>query len=256
MDEKVKRALVSVLDKLYLDKYEQDLDRIWRDVIHLNSNYYILEKINSFPFDLINEETTFWEVTYTSIYESSILIIWRLLQDNQSATSMTKFRNDIVWNLIDNDYKEIFLHDRRKYSLRAIEKKYSSKIEKIRHNRLAHSNKDYFSWSLLPSFANNIEIKLDDIQKIKNVISEYFDLLCLTVGRGQWPIEYMEHSVGLEHESDIDRILRLLLKDNCLVNMPEEQEESWPLYKDHNLTNDDLVKLNELRNLIGLPEVL
>src|SRR3989304_5550290 len=85
-----------VLEPCNYDAYEKHHRAIWNQLVRLNSNLFILDKLLGFPASLFlgPERTVFFRLVEASLVESSVLIISKLAQDDDLDTlTMPRFKN-------------------------------------------------------------------------------------------------------------------------------------------------------------------
>lgn len=94
----------------------------------------------------------------------------------------------------------------------------------------------------------------DDLNIIRQKVNELFNILCFSHGYSVEFIEYssnVEHPPGTDTRTDIERILDNIAYNSPLINMPEEQKEFWPHYR-QNLSEDDIKIMNSYRRKFKL----
>ena len=99
-----------VIEPEFLDSYTERIEAIWHQVVKLNSNVYCLKHIHKSPFDLFEPmRKPFWILVKDSMFESSIMIINKILIDTDGeALTLHQLKNKIVNCFIKEEYKEQF----------------------------------------------------------------------------------------------------------------------------------------------------
>src|SRR6266567_2493286 len=98
-----------ILNPGYVEAYKQNVGIICDQLSILNSNMFVLEKLLNFPFDLfLSNFGYFWELVENSLFESSILAIWRISVDRGFAEGFTlqRLKNEIRLNITDEAIKK------------------------------------------------------------------------------------------------------------------------------------------------------
>lgn len=79
----------------HLNEYKNNIEAVWWQLVRLNSNIFILEKAEAFRFDLFgNYSRTFWELLKQSLFETSVMVVWRVAVDSHSdGLTLQKLKN-------------------------------------------------------------------------------------------------------------------------------------------------------------------
>jgi len=73
-----------VIKQKFLKDYKKNIEGLSFEVIRLNSNIFILEKLLKFPFRIFLSnyyERYFWDLTIHNFFQDSILIAFKLVID-------------------------------------------------------------------------------------------------------------------------------------------------------------------------------
>ena len=99
-----------VIKPEFLDTYTREIETLWQQVLRLNAYIYCMERIEEFPFDLLQHNPSpFWTLVEESMFESLTMVINRILidKDNDGRNlTLEGFKDKIVCNLTDEEYKE------------------------------------------------------------------------------------------------------------------------------------------------------
>ncbi|MBZ0296555.1 MAG: hypothetical protein K8L99_28600 [Anaerolineae bacterium] len=241
-------AASDVIEASWLDTYETQLKVIWQQLIDLNCNIFLIEKIESFPFHLfapLPDDRLFWQLTKNALIEKSILIIWRVVVDKKnSVLTIRRFGKDVSSHLTDLSVKEELDARLRE----AVE--LANKVQFIRHNYIAHFNKK-LNTNPDPQMVVGIPLSLEEIKQLFETARELFEFLCFNAYYALWYWGYLNTE---RQDTDIDKLLDSIARDSPLLNMPEEQPEIWEMTKQR-YSARELEILNEFRQKFGLPEV-
>ncbi len=99
-----------VLEKGSIDKYKKNIDFFWDELTKLNTNIFIIKKIDEFPFVLFcsPEDTIFFSRVFWNFYENSVLIITKLAKDKGGDLhTLLQFKN-WVFKQIKSEYESDF----------------------------------------------------------------------------------------------------------------------------------------------------
>lgn len=204
------------------DQFERELDQLYKQVVQLNTNLYVLEKIEAFPLDwLTSPLDPFWDQTRLALAESSLMIIRRIAVDaDGAAITLRSVRDLISRGLMDGPRRERFFRDSKGMdkALNDIAKRVKPLID----NRLAHLNRD-LNAPMTPEQRRMGAVTIKELCEIRDTIKGVFTVLCIDCGRSLLPSAYSPlMNRQPDHRTDIERLLELVILDNELVKMPEE----------------------------------
>jgi len=236
-----------------LNQYEKEMDPIWWQLIQFNCNIYIMEKIMSVDFVLLGYTTNiFWRLLFESMFETNVMILWRLVDPKKSTLSMRIIRDHIRDNLRNDDLKNEFdaLMEKSNYDY-SIEKIHH-KISILRHNRFGHLQR---KWIIKEgaSFINDDYLPFSNLKEYGNAIGNLFKLLCFNHKRMLTLLDYypnVKHPSGTDSRSDIEELIDLVIENSPFVNMPENQPDYWPINK-KGLTKEEIKQMNDYRKRVG-----
>ncbi len=249
-----------VLDPQWIETYKAQIEAIWWQLVALNTNIFLIGKIEDFRFDLFAPQSkTYWQITKTALIEASLMIIWRVIVDYQrEALTLNKLKNEILRNVrpeIQDERKALkeYFDSSNFNTLVSVSEE---QVREIRHKYLAHLNA---SWNTIPT-PNRAYISRSDMQQLLNAAHRLFTLLCFNIERSLWYSDYSDYdpnvmsSEGRKPTSDIDELLEQIAKHSHVLNLPETDVEEWNYYRKE-LTEKDISVINSYRKNLNLPEV-
>lgn len=242
-----------VIESSWIQEYERRLDVLWWELILLNSNLYVLEKLSEFPTHLFLDPVRgdFLDIVAVNVSSMCAMIIWRLwLDEDKRSLTLARFRDDVREHL-RTEYREDFDTALRnlQWDEHALQR-----VEKFRHKRMAHFDS---KCNLSPEVRRTLWLLLPDLTNLRDALNSLFGILCFGHGRGVLPLYYdprAQHPRDMDPRSDVEVILDKIARNSPILNMPEEQPQTWPFFR-KDLSKDDLQELNEYRKKFGLPEV-
>lgn len=249
-----------ILDSGFLEDYNKSVEAIWWQLVSLSSKVLVLEKIIAFRFDLFDDNYPsihFWNLTINSIYESSILCVWRVSIDNAHGVGMTlnQLKNKIFQNIQDVQVREQFAEELKSIDFDNRVADTNKKITELRHNLISHFN--YVKYSSPQANQNMPTINMDELNEIQRKIVEYFNILCFGEMKAVYPIEYdseVIHSNGYDQRLDIEKILDGIAKASYYIKGDQDNPEVWRMHID-SLSKEDLAVINHYRNKFNKPKI-
>jgi hypothetical protein len=246
----------TIIDPNWISEYQSNIDHLWRhQLVELNTNSYILGKIWYFPFDLFfTNKPLFWRSVTLSLYESCVLTIYKLISVSRgNKFTIQKYKNDIrkhIKSKFVNQY-DIKL---KSIGFEGVIRNLEPRIREIRNNRIAHYDKE---WNANIDIAklNKMILSFEELSMLIKEINNLFDLLCFS---HRYSVNFMEYSnlvrypEGSERRTDIEILLDDIAQKSAILNLPEQQHEFWPHYR-QNLSKDDIKVLNTYRIKFKLP---
>ncbi len=248
------RKIKPKINSEFLESYTEDIEFLWHKVCQLNSNVYYLKRIEEFPFDLFELIIIrpFWTRVVDSMFESSIMIINKILIDTGRKTrTLKKLKNEIVNCFIKEEYKEQFLKDLKDYQLGKIGKDLETvtdKFKDLRDKNYAHFDRDF---NLNVSNKNSKErtVSLPEIDELTEYINFFFELLHFS--RDTYPT--YPFYFGNDSRSDIEILLDTIAEKSDVMHMPEEDPKFWEAYR-REIVNDSKIEIfNKYREKFNLP---
>jgi len=247
-----------VFEHSWLQVYGRIREVLWAEIVQLIANVFVMEKIASFPFELFWEsDRYFWDVTFNGMFDSSVLIVHKICIDNdRDVLTLHKFADEIRLNIPSDDLRDDFDEEMKAVGFKKNFGEIKALFKNERNNRIAHFNRELNT--------NLRELDLEPRRKLLAklkpttfLINNLFRVLCL--GHHHAPVYHTYYTSTrfpghAEEQSDVEKLLDLVARNDPLTNMPEEQPDFWPEFKD-NLSKDDMAILNSYRKKFGLPEV-
>ena len=250
-----------IIEESWLVSYEQNVEAIWWQLVRLNSTIFVLEKILSFPFDLFHPLPAtkhFWNLVENALFETCILIIWRVGVDTVYTEGLTlqQFKNQVFQHLKTDEYRIPLKKALKKDNVQSSVSDLEKKIRELRNNYIAHYNLQRVTNPTAEQIRQRIFLP-SELKQYQNTLNGYFDLLCFGHKRAVLPLEYhpdVTHPLGFDSQSDIERLLDNVARESALLNLPEKNPAYWFIYR-QNLSEKSLKILNEYRAKFELPAV-
>jgi len=243
-----------VLEPSSLQAYEAGLNVIWRQLLRLNANLFVLKKLVNFPYDLvIDPQHPFFELVEVALTENSILVITKLVTDQgKEKESIIRFK-DWVREQIKERYKGTFDHmlSERRPDIKGL-RKASKKIKPLRDEVIAHLIVDN---NHQLEYSGDMKVAFQELDSICEQLNKLFDVLCFGHKYALLPLDYdsrVEHPAGTDPRPDIEYYLDLIVQDSHWYKRPDSQY--WKLEREY-LSQNELDLLNEYRKKFGQPEV-
>ena len=242
-----------VIFPAWLDQYEKEMNAVHWQLIQFNCNIYILEKIMSVDFVFLGYTTNnFWHLLFASMFETNVMILWRLVDPSDSTLNMRVIRDRIRVNLCNNKLKNEFDTLIRKSNYDSYIEEIHDKILILRHNRFGHLQRKWIV-NNNASFINVDYLPFPNLKEYGNTIGKLFNLLCFNHERMLTFLDYNPNVIspsGTDPRSDIELLLDLVIENSPFVNMPEDQPEYWP-YSKKALSEEEIKQMNYYRKRVG-----
>jgi len=246
----MKKALSEMepIDLFHSDNYDEYKKHIslfhTSQLTPLNVNIFIMEKILSFPFDLLAEAEpqVFFSMIINNFFEISLLSITRLIKDKSGDLfTLLQFKNWIRSNLRE-EYRDEYQYLLKEVKFNNEIKHLLDKAKKIRNSQIAHLMNNQALKDFPRIDFNELKILTSEVNKLFITISFGVDSLLL-------PLEYsprVKHPIGSDNRTDIEKILDSVAKESLILNLPESDPIYWKSYR-QGLSQDDTIVLNEYR---------
>ena len=247
-----------VISLEYLKDYEDGMGFFYSELVTLNTNIFIINKIREFPFDLfcVPDDKIFFLMVINNFFEYSIIIISRLIKDT-SANSFTirKFKNRIVKDYIKPEYKEAFKNRIRNIKFEHIMDDILNRVQDLRNKRIAHTIKDY-----IKDTRNIGRINFKELEKLRDHINLFFENLSFNKKHIMVPIPYsveVQHPKDSDPRSDIEKILDSIAKESAFLNISEIEIKYPTIWKERKkrMTGRELDIFNKYREKLGFPKI-
>jgi hypothetical protein len=236
-----------VLKPEFLEKYKEHHKDIWFQLSQINTTITILEKILQSPLKYFpKSETIFWQTVCWNFVRVSVVFIHAMVNDRSSdANTLPRHKNNIRSWLKDSERKEFDLV-LRKYKFDQTTKNILTNITNIRKKVLAHrlfDNNDILS--------DPGGITVSEIRHAYNSIENIFHACSFGVEHDT-TLYPTGTSGGKPIETDIDKLIDLIVKNSNWLNRPELMKEHWPDIR-QGLSKEQLRDLNTWRERFCLP---
>lgn len=237
----------------WLDQYEKEMDPIHWQLIQFNCNIYIMEKIMNIDFGLLGHTTNnFWHLLFASMFETNVMILWRLVDPSEKTLNMRIIRNHIRAKLRNDNLKNEFDTLMGKFNYDSCIENIHHKISILRHNRFAHLQRKWIV-NNNASFIKVDYLPFSSLKEYGNTIGKLFNLLCFNHERMLTLLDYnpnVIHPSGTDSRSDIELLLDLIIENSPFVNMPENEPDFWP-YSKKFLSEEEIKQMNYYRKRVG-----
>ncbi len=244
---------VDAIESSWLEEYERRMNVLWWELVRLNSNLYILDKLLDFPFDLflpMPDQSTFFNIVLWNLFEFSILTAWKLVEDTLTLRSC---KNEIRQHM-RSKFKSGFDAALKETKFERQIERLVEPVKTLGDKRIAHLDRDF---NLSSQQVEEMRVSLSDLRVLRDALNQLFEVLCFGHERRVLPIEYHPEVVrppGVDARSDIEKLLDNIARDSPLLNMPENEPDRWSYFR-QGLSGDVLQVLNEYRKKSGKPEV-
>ena len=250
------RQPVDVIQPSWLNSYDQRIELLWWELVLLNSNLFTLEKLSAFPFRLFLEPLrgSFFSLVQVNLFNMCIVTIRKLVEEKDPRSlTLSRFKQD-VQSHIRPKYRSALDAALDEVRFDVTLSDLLERARKIRNKRIAHFDREF---NLSPEQRGQIRLSLSQLMKLREGLDRLFETLCFGHGRAVLPWQYdprVQHPLDLDTRSDIEELLDGVAKDSHILNMPEQQPDSWPHFRE-GLSEEELQMLNQYRTKFGLKKV-
>jgi len=234
-----------------LDYYKRGMDFFFEELVHLNVNLFILDKVIEFPFNLLAGvgETLFFHMVFHNFFYASLLIITRIAADQGGGLfTLPSFKNRIrqavkkrFQGQMDDRLRKVRFDQKTRNLLK--------RARKLRTQRIAHAVE-----GVVLGEEKEVRVFYGDLQQLRDQLNDLLDALSFNVEHMMLPIQYSPdviHPKGSDKRPDIERILDSIAKSSPMLNMPEDHPARWP-YRRKQLTSEEMKIINQYREKFGL----
>jgi predicted DNA binding protein len=239
----------------HFEDYKDGMGFFYGELITLNTNIFIINKIRKFPFDLFctPDNRIFFSMVINNFFEYSIIIISRLFKDTgRDCFTLPKFKNKIISLYIRPEYKSNFIERIKEVNFKKLTADILNRIHDLRKKRIAHNLEEF-----IKDTKNIGRINFDELEKLRDCSNKLFDNLSFRIEHIMVPIPYSDkviHPKDTDPRSDIEKILDSIAKESYFLNMPE-LDKYWLEYGKKRITERELKILNEYREKFGYLKV-
>jgi len=236
-----------VLSNTFLEEYKQGMRLFYFELVNLNTNVYIMEKINEFPFKLFCSPTNtiFFSTVIKNLYDVSILTITKLAADKAGDLStLLQFKNQVIKSIkpeYRDELRELLKQTKFDNGITSM----LSIATAIRNSRIAHLKiNDIFNDQIK-------RLKIENLKELAETLNSLLQALSFNVEQLLVPLTYSEYAI---QNSDIENILDSIARGSNILNLPETvPTDAWERQKKR-MSLTEIEKLNMYRKKFGLPE--
>lgn len=251
------------IDPNWLPEYKKQEEAIFWQIVQLNTQCFILQKISQFPFEPLYapHRVTFWTTVYFSLYESSLMTIWRIAVDTGSDFLTLKSLKNGIYKNIRNDghYPAQDIKDALSSAIRNVdfENKLSqieNSVRDLRHSYVAHLKRERATGS---EPRTSDPFPFNKLKEMKEVIIQHFEILTFNRTFLYLPLQYAENvreSEPLHRIPDIEKLLDQLADQSSILHEPEDNPHVW-IHRRKRLSPETLSQINNYRERLGLGSV-
>jgi hypothetical protein len=238
-----------VIDPGWYKTYDEHRDRLFSQIVMLNTRLSILEMLEDFPFLLflpLYDDRVFWDEMRNSLAETIIMGIWRIgIDTRNNALTLKRLKNEIRKHLCDQSAKEDFKNRCKGANFKTSLSVFEEKIKTIRHQYLAHHNQK-------PD--NLVPINLKELREIHDILYDLLRVLFFET--------HPAKDVWANYSDSVKKTLDAVARDSHYLNWPEkaenaqfDHEKEWLDEWLEGLSQADFDIYNEYRRKFNLPEV-
>lgn len=242
----------------YLKNYEDAMKFFYSELVTLNTNIFIINKVREFPFDLMctPDNCTFFYMVINNFFEYCVIIMSRLLKDTGSDSfTLPIFKNRIINEYIKPDFKIAFKNRIKNIKFYELTNDVLNRIQDLRNKRIAHTLEDY-----IKDTTNIGRINFDELEKLKDRTNLLFENLSFRIKHIMVPVPYydkVQHPKGSDPRPDIEKILDSIAKESAFLTMPERYDK-WPtvwIERKKRMTQREIDVFNKYREKLKFPKL-
>lgn len=234
--------------------YERGMKVFYLQLVHLNTNIFILQRIANFPFGLLStpEESIFFRMVLENFVSASLLIITRIATDQgKDVFTLPRFKNWVRQH-IRREYRADFDARLKEVKFDKNTKALLVKAQEVRDRHIAHLTMDIVAGT--PPAA---KVFLCELVLLRDALNPLLDALAFNVDHVLLPLEYtpwVSSSGQVRAQPDIEVLLDCVARRSVLLNMPDASPEEW-IRERSRLSDEEIAILNRYRKKFNLPEV-
>jgi hypothetical protein len=247
-----------VLTPVGLEEYRRVMDSFHLSLYRLQTSLFIMDKIESFPFDLFTtvDDTVFLSHVIIVFRDDALMTIHKLVVDEDGSYTIQQLKNKIiskVTGFIKDEYRASFINRINIVQFESKTKLARKIVNDLRNDRIGHSTKDWvLGKSTIPL------LRLEEFRNLIKATQELFDALCFTTERVLLPLPYnpaVTHPKGADARPDIEKILDAIARDSYILSMPEDERFPGDWVEERKrLTAEQIEQINYYRRKFRLPE--
>lgn len=231
----------------FIDEYKKGISMFFSELVTLNTNIFILRKIEQFPFSLFCKpsNTIFFSTIQQNLYDMSIVIITKTFTDKGGdLITLPKFKNSVLKNT-DSKYRDELKKKFKEQRFDTIVTDLIEKATSIRNSRVAHLKSEAI-------FSGKIELlRIEELEKIAEELNILVQSISFNVERVYLPLFYTEY---YKEPTDVEKLLDSLARESTILNLPETFPIGWKRQKTK-MSEEQLKMINIYRQKFGLPLV-
>lgn len=237
-----------VLDIDFLEDYKRGMQLFYSELVNLNTNIFIMQKINEFPFKLFcsPNDTIFFTTVLKNLYDVSILTVTKLVTDQAGDLStLLQFKNQVV-KFIKTEYRDSLIEMLKQNKFDNNIRLMLDTATSIRNSRIAHLKIDTI-------FSDQVKrLKIDELVELAKILNSLLQTLSFNVEQLMIPLPYSEY---VRQNTDIEKILDNIALNSNIIKMPEIiPSDAWVRHK-KKMNQSEINTLNDYRKKFNLSEV-
>jgi hypothetical protein len=241
------RPCQEVLKAECVAEYKTMHTDIYHRLIQIDTSIEILETIASFPLKhLLTPDDPFFTILYWNFTYTCVVMLHALLKESESL-GIPRFRKHLIRDWLPEHEQEALRGHLRTARFSKTAQCIRRRVAATRDKVIAHRDSQVATHPLkIPG------VTIGDSRAPCNETEALFAACCFAVEYGT--TLYPPGTVGgRPAEKDIERFMRLLLRDSEWLMQPE-REGRWWVEMRKRMPQADLHELNRWRVQLGLPE--
>lgn len=238
----------TILDNSFLEDYKRGMQLFYSELVNLNTNIFIINKINQFPFGLFctPANTIFFSTVLKNLYDVCILTITKLATDKAGDLStLLQFKNQVV-RFIKPEFKDALIETLKQHKFNNNIEKMLGSASSLRNSRIAHLKIDTI-------FNDEIKrLKIDELVELANILNLLLQAVSFNVEQLMLPLPYTEYN---KRTTDIESILDNLAINSNIIRLPDLiPVDAWDRRK-KKMKQKEIETLNVYRKKFNLSEI-
>ncbi|MBK8028635.1 MAG: hypothetical protein IPK17_03810 [Chloroflexi bacterium] len=253
---------VDVIAPQYIEVYQKECQAIYWRLWAIHNELFILEKIESFPFDLFTAvpRRTFWKLIKRALIESIIVNLWTLVAEQDGLFALQVFQNRIMTKFkrpdIDVSVDEYLKKQLRRVDFKSRSKQVAMKINEIRNRYIAHMD---YPTHIDPSSVvelKGLALNIAEIKEVHQTAYELFQVLWF----GNYPVldewEYAPRPNAPNFITDVEILLSFVASRSSLFAQSDfAVDDKLRDERLNELTEEQIQMFNEWAEKIRLARI-
>jgi len=243
-----------VITAEFLDTYNRGMAHFFSELVELNVNLFILEKVLTFPFAMFSSphETIFFSAVARNFFRSSLLLVTKAATDRGGDFFTLVHFKTLVRQGVRDEFRAQVDHRLREAKF---DRRVLALLEKARNMRsesVAHAIE-----GVVLGQDERARLDFGELCELRDELNLLLDALSFNVGHMWLPVPYSSeaiHPKGSDSRPDIERILDEIARTSYLLNLPEQNPGMWALELQHR-SSEDIKTLSKYRDKFGLPSI-